>query len=214
MMCFALVMAWFSRGHSERRFEKLHSVLSVAFDKIKQETHLIFSWINHFNKLHQEHSQRLARIEQHLNYLPQQHEIRQLIDYHYSYASLHQKIEELHKRIAEIEAKKSVQYQPCLSPSQSRQEKTSNLKEKLVQRISKNSKDYIKTVILSLIKKYNKITCPQLKEIVVDEQGLCSKSSFYRMLEELEHEKEIEVMQTKKEKMFFAKSIPRMENIP
>ena len=70
----------------------------------------------------------------------------------------------------------------------------------------KNSKDYVKTVIISLIKKYNRISAPQLKEILVEEQALCSKSSFYRLLVELEQEEEIGALQTGKEKAYFAKA--------
>ena len=42
----------------------------------------------------------------------------------------------------------------------------------------------------------------QLKEIVVEEQALCSKSSFYRLLEEIEQEPEIGVVKKGKEKHY------------
>ena len=83
--------------------------------------------------------------------------------------------------------------------------KKATIKEKIIKRITKNSKDYIKSIILSYIKKYGKITALQLKEMVVEEQGLCSKSSFYRLLEELEEEPEIGVLKKGKEKHYIAK---------
>jgi Fe2+ or Zn2+ uptake regulation protein len=81
----------------------------------------------------------------------------------------------------------------------------SNLKEKMLKHIARNSKDYIRNTILSLIRRYEKISGFKLKEIIVEEQGLCSKSSFYRILEELEKEKGIDVVKEGKEKVFFAK---------
>lgn len=96
-------------------------------------------------------------------------------------------IDELNKRLEKLEAKKAT------------------IKEKIIKRITKNSKDYIKSIILSYIKKYGKITALQLKEMVVEEQGLCSKSSFYRLLEELEEEPEIGVIKKGKEKHYITK---------
>ena len=61
------------------------------------------------------------------------------------------------------------------------EEKQVSGKEKFLKRIAKNSKGYIKNLILSFIKKYGSISGFQLKDIVVLEQGLCSKSTFYRL---------------------------------
>jgi len=81
------------------------------------------------------------------------------------------------------------------------------IKEKLIKRITKNSKDYVKSIILSYIKKYEKISALQLKQMVVEEQGLCSKSSFYRILEEIEDMDEIAKLREGKEKHYMAKRI-------
>lgn len=83
--------------------------------------------------------------------------------------------------------------------------KKATIKEKIIRRITKNSKDYIRSIVLSYIKKYSRITALQLKEMVVEEQGLCSKSSFYRLLEELEEDPEIGVIKKGKEKHYIAK---------
>ena len=65
----------------------------------------------------------------------------------------------------------------------------------------------MKSVVLSYIKKYERISALQLKEIVVDEQNFCSKSSFYRLLEEIEALDEIGVIKQGKEKHYIAKSM-------
>ena len=74
-----------------------------------------------------------------------------------------------------------------------------------MKRLTRNSKDYVKGVILSYIMKYGRISSLQLKEIVVDEQNFCSKSSFYRLLEEIEEKEEIGVVKEGKEKHYFSK---------
>jgi len=96
-------------------------------------------------------------------------------------------IDQLQQRLEKLESKKET------------------IKEKIIKRITKNSKDYIKSIILSYIKKYGKITALQLKEMIVEEQGLCSKSSFYRLLDEIEEEPEIGVIKEGKEKHYIAK---------
>lgn len=87
------------------------------------------------------------------------------------------------------------------------EEKKSKIKEKIIKRITKNSKEYVKTIILSYIRKYGKITALQLKDMVVEEQGLTSKSSFYRILEEIEELEDITTVRQGKEKHYLVKKL-------
>jgi hypothetical protein len=80
-----------------------------------------------------------------------------------------------------------------------------DVRDKFVQRLSRNSKDYVKNVIVNLLQKYQKMPALKLKEMVVDEQGLCSKSSFYRILNEIELQDEVSVVKHAKEKQYFYK---------
>jgi len=175
---------------------KLHYILKLAFERIKTDMNNVFSWVDYFHKKHQQHDDRLARIEEKLNNLPySRDEIKQIVDYHSpeeKISKIHKKIEELHSRIDELESKKP--------------QKKVALKERLLKKISRNSKEYIKSVILSTIKKYGRISGPQLKSIIVEEQGLCSKSSFYRLLNEIEEENNVSSFQDGKEKTFFFKT--------
>ena len=102
-------------------------------------------------------------------------------------AEIQNKIIEIHSRLQKIEEKKQ------------------SIKEKIIKKIAKHSKEYVKTIILSYIKKYGTISALQLKEMVVDEQGLCSKSSFYRLLEEIEDEADIASIKKGKIKHYMAK---------
>jgi len=175
----------------------IHHALTLAFNHVRNDINNLSNWIRFFHEKHQHHEDRLARIEQQLASIPKSHEdIKRIIDYNYSYDSLANKIKDLHERIIELESKKQEQ----------NQEKTSGLKERLMKKISRNSKEYIKTAILSMVKKYSNISGSQLKDIIVDEQGLCSKSSFYRLLADLEVDDEINSAQSGKEKIYSAKN--------
>lgn len=81
------------------------------------------------------------------------------------------------------------------------------VKDKLYTSITRNSKEYVKKLILNLITKYESISGTQLKQIIVDEQGLCSKSTFYRVLREAEKQDFIDVIIQGKEKKYIAKQL-------
>ena len=55
-----------------------------------------------------------------------------------------------------------------------------------------------------MIQKYGDITALKLREMLVEEQGVVSKSSFYRILEELEKDDLIDMVRVGKEKHYFA----------
>ncbi|MBD3248613.1 hypothetical protein GF336_01035 [Candidatus Woesearchaeota archaeon] len=209
-----------SLSQKDSHVHKLHQAVSFAFQKVKDDTSQIFQWLQHFHQKQQDTDQRLARIEEHIassdsqdslelkqrlrkleyhtQYQPQisREEIRRIAENSVSYDHILRKIEEINLRIDTLEKRKSAQ----------RIEKKQSIKDRIVKKITKNSKDYIKSVVLSLIKKYQQISGSQLREIVVEEQGLCSKSSFYRALEELEQSSDIEMMKKGKEKTYAFKT--------
>jgi archaellum component FlaC len=78
-------------------------------------------------------------------------------------------------------------------------------KQKLIQKVTKNSHDYIKAMVISYIRKYGKISAYQLREMVVEEQNLTSKSTFYRILEEIEGLDEVSIIHQGKEKIYLSK---------
>ena len=184
------------KNKNEVAVSKIHSFLSIAFAKVKNDMMQVTNWLKYFHQKHQEHDHRLNMIEQQLSYIPKsRNEIKQIIDSYYSYDHIQNQVRELSQRLDELEYKKIIRHEP-----------KQVVKERIVKKIAKNSKDYVKNVILSLIKKYDKISAPQLKDIIVEEQGFCSKSSFYRILEELESDEEINTIKQGKEKVFFFKT--------
>lgn len=181
----------------ESRLQRLHGMLSIAFQKVKQDTLHIFDWIRYFQERHKEHDRRFDEIETQLYYMPKsREEIKQLIDSHYKFEHLHAKIDEMAKRLDMLEGQKQLQTVEA---------KKYESRERLIKRVVRDSKDYVVSVILSMIQRYGKVKASQLKEIVVDEQGLCSKSSFYRILSEIEGDDRIGFLAQGKEKLYLYK---------
>lgn len=198
-------MGWLFAKKDEE--SSLHHMFSAAFNHVRNDFHHVFSWLNYFNEKHKSHDLRLDNLEKQIKYMPKDHEdIKKIIDYHYSYDSILSKIKELNQRISDIELKHNSSSNTSSSPAFLRQGSSTGLKDRLLKRITKNSKEYVKSVILSLIKKYEKINGSQLREMIVEEQGLCSKSSFYRLLSEIETDGDISSKQEGKEKIYSLRS--------
>ena len=112
-------------------------------------------------------------------------------------------------RIDELDAKIKPLSEQVFAPKPAPQEvkpQKIGFKSRIMRKIKRGQKDYTKSLIMSLIGKYEKISALELREMIVDEQGLCSKSSFYRLLEDLEKEEEIASVHEGKEKFYFAKT--------
>jgi len=210
---------WWWKKKQEVHALELHEVVG----KVRQDTTALYQWVEYLyrlnlaqntamNTLH-EKNEHLAKViedikahaSEHKKLIGELHEklhsakvspeeIKALIDGH-------QGVDQLRTRVHAIEQKVSAQH-TSVEPAHAAQ---LPLKEKILRRISRNSKDYIKGVIRGLIFKYGKISALQLRDIVVEEQGLCSKSSFYRLLDEVETDEGIVMEQEGKEKEYFAK---------
>jgi len=222
------------KKNQETGLIQLQNLLTNSFQNVQKDTQYILTWLQHFHNksLHQE--QQIKQLQEQLNYMPKsKEEIRRIIDEYYSYDHIEKRIKDIDNRIEDLRSSHSdlqkshqeLQKRPEITPKipqtepnipvadidrlhqrlEKLESKKASIKEKIIKRITKNSKDYIKSIILSYIKKYSKITALQLKEMVVEEQGLCSKSSFYRILEELEEDPEIGVIKKGKEKHYIAK---------
>ena len=211
-------MAWFRKKQTGIEKSKLHNFLSTAFQKVKHDTTTLFNWTNYFHNKHQQHDQRLEEIERQLYYMPKtREEIRHIIDSFYSLEPIKDRVAELRERINNLEkvrhdpqiiersAERVIEKPQIREIVRERPSKT-QIRDKLVRKIVKNSKDYLKSVIFSIIRRYSQISASQLKEMIVEEQGLCSKSSFYRILTELEKEEQLAVITKGKEKVYLLKN--------
>jgi len=188
-------------------------MLKASFWNVKKDTCQIFKWLNYLYQKSIQQEQQLNELKTELSLVPKtKQQLKQIIDEFYSYEAISKRIDDFENRlnslyksqipISKIEEPRLLEIQKRL---ENLEQKKAGLKEKLIKKITKSSKDYLKTIIISYIKKYEKISALQLKEMLVDEQGLCSKSSFYRILEEIEKQEDIGVIKKGKEKEYMSK---------
>jgi hypothetical protein len=222
-------MFW-KKDNNEKKINQMNYLLKKSFENVKRDTTGIFQWMNYFYRRGMEQEQLIKRLQLELSYMPKTREdIRRIIDDYYSFESIMSKISELNYKIDELARKHAVQagrperdvaqpvhreMHPDISYIEKRlemlEQKKMSIKEKIMRKLTRNSKEYIKSVIISYIRNYEKISALQLKEIVVDEQNFCSKSSFYRLLEEIEDLDEIGVIKQGKEKHYISKAVKRI----
>lgn len=210
-----------------KRLDALDQSLDVSFDRVRQDTENIYEWLRYLYDLaksqHAQLAQKVELIDAHESQIAMQqrliHELKQevsiipkskeemkaLLDEVYSLQPLLERIRSIENRLLQMESRRpaiAVQQQSIEPVRQS----VSALKERVLKRIAKNSKEYIKSVVRGVIGKYGRISALQLREMIVEEQGLCSKSSFYRILEELEQENAMLLASKGKEKVYVSTS--------
>ncbi|MBI2102169.1 hypothetical protein HYT53_06175 [Candidatus Woesearchaeota archaeon] len=214
-------MFW-KKDNTEKSLRQMNDLLKKSFANVKRDTTNIFQWINYFYRRSVEQEQLVKRLQLELSYMPRtRDDIRRIIDDYYSFEGIMSRIRELNGKVEALAVERQSerhavqQVQPQreimdLSHIEKRlqmlEQKKPSMREKIIKRLTRNSKEYVKSVMLSYIKKYGKISALQLKEMVVDEQNLCSKSSFYRLLEELEEIDDIGVIRQGKEKHYISKA--------
>lgn len=226
-------MGFFKKNNPEKQIEQLRSAIAQSFSNVKRDSQTTLEWLNFLYRKSLQQEQMIHMLSQQLDHMPKtRQELKQIIDYYYSHDHLLKKVQELNERVdslihlrdipSELEHIKAQMasipraheamphhVEEKLEHIHDRLDKIESkkysFKEKLVQKIAKRSKEYVKSVIISYIRKYGEISGLQLKEMVVDEQALCSKSSFYRLLAELEGLEEVSVVQRGKEKHYLSR---------
>lgn len=215
------------RDRTDEKLEQLHGVLTESFSKVKQDATLLSQWVEYLyhlsieqqramndlrirnNHLHgslveMERFQRrqndvIKDLQLQLENMPATPDaIRKVVDSFYSFEPVLARMKHIEEKLTNVEAKQHVP-----EPVSVQKEQHYSLQEKIMRRITRHSKNFIKSSIMSLIEKYGKISALQLREMIVEEQGLCSKSSFYRLLEELEVKEGLQPMVDGKEKVYF-----------
>ncbi len=222
-------MFW-KKDNTEKKLNQINEALKKSFANVKRDTTNIFQWLNYFYRKSMEQEQLLKKMQMELSYMPKTREdVRRIIDDYYAFETMMAKIRDLDEKIDELSRRQVMQVErhtpiqrethSDISYIEKRLEKLEqkklSMKEKIMKRLTRNSKEYVKGVIISYIKKYERISALQLKEIVVDEQNFCSKSSFYRLLEEIEESEDVGVVKHGKEKHYIAKVLKQksIENL-
>jgi len=205
-------MRLFNFKKSNNDLVELNQSLNASFSKVRQDTDNLYKWINYFYQESLDKQRIIDDLQSQLQQIPaSKEEIKSLIDAHYSLEPILSRVNHIEKRIDRIE---DLQIKSSVRMSSQKGEESveklknlnTNLKQKIIQKLTHHSKNYIKSVITSLMAKYGKVTALELREMVVQEQGLCSKSSFYRLLEELEKEDALEVVVDGKNKVYLSRN--------
>lgn len=217
-----------------RREKQEGTSLLPFVKRLKEEAAVITQWLHYFHRKHDEHDIRLRLLEQHTHRKTKNEEyhalkVAQLDARHTMLAKEAAKMERrmaiileaqepILKKLEALEqslVKTGEQHSPLydsvndlhqrLSLLEKEEKKTPvTSKSRIAEKIAKKSKEYVQHTILALIEKYGKIGGLQLREIVVDEQRLCSKSTFYRLLAELEERTTIGSLKQAKEKVYIS----------
>lgn len=214
---------------SDWKIEQLEKNLRSSFERVRHDNDLTNQWIHWLGQENSRLQNHIFELQNDLRKMPStSSEVRKIIDAHYSFEPILERIRSIENRINDLRGLKS-RVSDFEAATSELKEKVENLKstpapkvqiisrepervqktkirEKIVKRLTRNSKTYTKDLIFSLVEKYGKMSGPQLKEMIVDEQGLCSKSSFYRLVEELETDGRLSVVIDGKEKVYFPKS--------
>ncbi len=223
-------MGWIFGKEVEDKVDRLDKALRASFAHVKQDTTALYQWVQFFQQQAarqqqiieaQQHDfddyeqeilrqrQMIERLQAEIRSVPKDSAtIKRIIDAYYDFDAILERVRQIEDKLTRLEhlkaasavqqVRRDVSELPHIPPAVSR---TQALRDKIVQRITRNSKEYLKGLIMSMITKYGKISALQLREMLVEEQGLASKSSFYRLLEELEAENAISVIHDGKEKL-------------
>lgn len=158
------------------RWKELDKSLTEAFENIKAEKRLIFSWLNY----HRKKDVSNEKIHQKMQFILGKHE---------------EAINELKKHVEELKiAQKSTEIGPFPDRIRTKSglvsEPVSGLKSenKFVKRIASiirpQRKEFVMQKILDLTEK-GSYTTKQIETVIVKEKGLCGRTAFYDYLKEL-----------------------------
>lgn len=224
-------MGWLFAGKEvDDKIAALDRALKDSFTRVRQDTDAFTQWIAHFQQQtarqqqlieEQQHDlddyeqeilrqrQLVERLQTELRAVPKDAEtIKRIIDAYYDFDAIIDRVRKIEEKLTRLEHLKAapapvvreILHEAAALPHVAPPTRAA-LRDKVIQRITRNSKEYLKGLIVNMITKYGKISALQLREMIVEEQGLASKSSFYRLLEELEDEAAIAVISAGKEKV-------------
>lgn len=208
-------MFWIKKhSGTERKLSQLHNLLARSFSNVKKDTQNIFQWLNFLHQKNMDQENQIKQLQLEISYIPKKPEdIRKIIDTYYSFDNIMERIKMINERVDSLAIGK---IPPQISPgmheiehriTQLEDQKTDTIREKVVKRVTRNSKEYVKNLMLSYIRKHTQISGLQLKDLIVHDQKLCSKSSFYRLLDEIEALEDIGTVKKGKQKYYLFKQI-------
>lgn len=177
----------------EEKWNHLDNALTGAFGKVRQDTQNLFAWISYFHQHLMEHKRETHHLR--LKFEEQNRHIQYL----------QESIKHLEKKIELLDAKPLPQPQiirfseqnPNLVRTESEPSpnlKRPNFERKMLSHIMSKKKPYIIRKMLDIIGE-SPIATKELERIIVEEQQLCGRTSFYAYLKELRLKKQISLQE-------------------
>ena len=209
---------------SKKEVDKIRAHVQNSFQNVRQDTTNLYDWVRYMHERIEEHEQLVVHqqntilelnkklqntltLESAQELIAGQSALKQVV-------LLHQRIQQLHKKMSVIatlndlhDSKISELHARLDSVQTAAEKKTSVLQDRVLKNIARNSKLYIKNAILTSASKHDKISALQLKELIVDDQQLCSKSSFYRLVGELEKDDRVVVIKDGNQKIYSVREV-------
>ena len=208
-------MFWLKvQSKTDRKLSQMNQLLLRSFSNVKNDTQKLFQWFNFLHQKNLEQENQIKQLKLELSYIPKKPEdIRKIVDSYYSFDNITERIKMINERIDSLPRGEVPQiHHPEINEIEQRleqleQQKNATIREKVIKRVTRNSKEYVKQLMLSYIRKYTQIGALQLKDMIVHDQGLCSKSSFYRLLDEIEVLEDIGTVKKGKQKYYLYKQL-------
>ena len=208
-------MFWLKvQSKTDRKLSQMNQLLLRSFSNVKNDTQKLFQWFNFLHQKNLEQENQIKQLKLELSYIPKKPEdIRKIVDSYYSFDNITERIKMINERIDSLPRGEVPQiHHPEINEIEQRleqleQQKKATIREKVIKRVTRNSKEYVKQLMLSYIRKYTQIGALQLKDMIVHDQGLCSKSSFYRLLDEIEALEDIGTVKKGKQKYYLYKQL-------
>jgi len=178
--------------------DSLKSYMTQATYGFNEDLNSLKEWVSYLYDKKLEHKEHISELKSEVNSSVKHSHINEikeklsLLGYKASKLEENQTklMEKYELLLAKISALNSVKTIPDYK---------TNLQNKVMKQVNKNSKAYIKSTVISLIKKHGDIKTSQLRDIVVDELKICSQSTLYRILNEIRSDSSVSTSKVDKE---------------
>src|SRR3989338_11278498 len=103
-------MFWLSKqSNTERKISQLHNLLARSFSNVKNDTQKIFQWLNYLHQKNLEQGHTIKQLQLELSYVPKNpQDIKKIIDSHYSFDHIMDRIKLLNEKVDSLTSKKEV----------------------------------------------------------------------------------------------------------
>ncbi|MBS3132548.1 hypothetical protein J4470_00265 [Candidatus Woesearchaeota archaeon] len=177
------------------RWNELDKTLTDAFEKVKAERSLVFSWLNYFRKKDNENE----KLQQKVQYALGKHDAE---------------IDAIKNEIKGLkEAVKSAKISPFPDQIRTKSGLESGLVSgpkfqggfvnRIVAMVRPQRKEFVMQKILDMVEK-GAYTTKQVETVIVREKGLCGRTAFYDYMKELKYQNLVRTAQKKGRKILIS----------